>query len=457
MSTELEAASAEPIAPAKRTTVAAGSVARSLAEAVWALFSLVTGVIVARHLGAAGKGMVSSIGYLAALVGPAVTFGLGEAGVTLTRSHGRSLREAAQASVVWIALASVFGAALLVAFIFLQFSNDLDHLEGATLSAIVAVPALATWYTLALLIEAEGGLLATSAIKVVIALVTLVATAVFVLKMELAVAGAIAAIAGGFVVGALLCIGWLWRKRGVVARPRWSAGFLREALRLGLPIQGSFVLVGLAARADLLIVQVIKGATITGYYSVALTMGQVVAYGPVALSAASFPVAAGFRLTEVVPFIERAGRTAVAAGVVSAVVFLPALPVLLPLLFGPGFSQAVDIAFVLVPGGILHGLQWITCRLWAAQGRGGLLAVSSAASLVSMIVLALALVPSEGAMGAAIASLTSSVIGTAIALAGHRRFADGHASLVRFLPGPADFGRIARLPVQLWRRLAASV
>ncbi len=139
--------------------------------------------------------------------------------------------------------------------------------------------------------------------------------------------------------------------------------------------------------------QVIKGATITGYYSVALTMGQVVAYGPVALSAASFPVAAGFRLTEVVPFIERAGRTAVAAGVVSAVVFLPALPVLLPLLFGPGFSQAVDIAFVLVPGGILHGLQWITCRLWAAQGRGGLLAVSSAASLVSMIVLALALVP----------------------------------------------------------------
>ncbi len=70
MSTELEAASAEPIAPAKRTTVAAGSVARSLAEAVWALFSLVTGVIVARHLGAAGKGMVSSIGYLAALVGP---------------------------------------------------------------------------------------------------------------------------------------------------------------------------------------------------------------------------------------------------------------------------------------------------------------------------------------------------------------------------------------------------
>src|SRR5215218_3082575 len=148
MSTEVGAASAQPIAPEKRTTVAAGSVARSIAEAVWALFSLFTGVVVARHLGAAGKGMVSSIGYLAALVGPAVTFGLGEAGVTLTRSRGRSLRDAARATVAWIIVASVLGAALLVVFIIFQFSNDLDNLEGATLSAIVAVPAMATWYAL---------------------------------------------------------------------------------------------------------------------------------------------------------------------------------------------------------------------------------------------------------------------------------------------------------------------
>jgi len=259
-----------------------------------------------------------------------------------------------------------------------------------------------------------------------------------------------------FVVGALLCIGWLWRKRSVLAWPRWSAAFVRDALRIGLPIQGSFLLVGLAARADLLIVQVIKGATATGYYSVALTMGQVVAYGPVALSAASFPVAAGFQLKEVVPFIERAGRTAVAAGVVSAIVFLPALPFVLPLLFGAGFSQAVDLAFVLVPGGILHGLQWVTCRLWAAQGRGSLLAVSSAATLVTMIALALVLVPAGGAMGAAVASLVSSVVGAVIAVGGHRRFAGGHGSLVGFVPGPADFGRIARLPQMLWRRLTAS-
>ena len=456
MSTELEAALAPPPATRGRTSVAAGSVARSLAEATWAAFSLVTGVIVARHLGAAGKGMVSSIGYLAALVGPAVTLGIGEAGVTLTRSRGESVRDAVRTTLALVTVASVAGAALLVGFIVLQFSNEMDHLEGATLSAVVSVPAMGTWYALALLIEAEGGLLATSAIKVLIAVVTLIATAVLVLHFQLAVAGAVAAMAGGFLVGALLMAAWLWRYRGAVPMPRFKPSFLREALPIGIPIQGSYLLVALAARADLLIVQLIKGSTAAGFYSVALTMGQVVAYGPVALSAASFPVAAGFRLKEVVPFIERAGRTAVAAGVVCAIVFLPALPVVLPLLFGAGFSSAVAVSVVLVPAGVLHGLQWITCRLWAAQGRGALLAVSSAVSLVSLIALALVLVPAEGAMGAGIASLASSALGTAVALGGHIRFASGHGSLRGFLPGVADFQQIARLPQVAWRRLSSS-
>src|SRR4051794_30296776 len=198
MSTEVEAAIAQPAAAQRRPTIAAGSVARSMAEAAWALFALFTGVIVARHLGATGKGMVSSIGYMAALVGPAVTLGLGEAGVTLTRARGAALRDAVGATPAFVALTSIVGAGVLVLFVVLQFRHELNHLEGATLAAVISVPAMAIWFALSLLVEAEGGLLASSAIKVLIGIVTAAATAILVLRFELAVAGAVAAMAGGF-------------------------------------------------------------------------------------------------------------------------------------------------------------------------------------------------------------------------------------------------------------------
>lgn len=446
-----------PAAEAPRTSVAAGSLARSSAEGLVALFSLITGVLVARHLGPSGKGNVSSIGYLVAIVAPAVTLGLGEAGVTLTRGRGAGLERAVRATVACVLVASVAGAAVLVLFIVIQFNGRLNQLEGATAAAVLAVPAMALWYSLSLLVEAEGGLIASSVIKVVIAVVTVVVTAALVLALELAIAGAVAALAAGFIAGALLSAGWLWRRRGVVALPRWDRGYLRTAMRLGLTVQTSYLLVGLAARGDLLVVQLANGATAAGVYSVALTMGQLVAYGPIALAAASFPVSAALRAGDVVPFVERAGRTAVAAGLLSAIVFAPILPFLVPRLFGSGFSHAVAPALVLIPVGVLQGLQWIVCRLWAAQGRGSLLMSSSALTLAVMLAIAIPLVPAYGAMGAAIASLAASVAGAATAVAGHRRFAGGTGSIAGFVPQASDLGRIIGLLRPIMRRLRAGL
>jgi O-antigen/teichoic acid export membrane protein len=132
------------------------------------------------------------------------------------------------------------------------------------------------------------------------------------------------------------------------------------------------------------------------------------------------------------------------------------MPFILPALFGSGFSHAVGMSLILLPAGILHGLQWVTCRLWAARGRGTLLAVSFGTTLVVMIGLDFVLVPAEGGLGAAIASLISSAVGVAVAVAGHRRFAEGSASLRMFLPGIADVRRILTLPKAAWRRLGGA-
>jgi O-antigen/teichoic acid export membrane protein len=235
--------------------------------------------------------------------------------------------------------------------------------------------------------------------------------------------------------------------------PSWDRPYLKRALWIGLPVQASYLLLGLSARVDLLIVQLFKGLSAAGLYSVALTTGQLVFYGPVAVAVASYPVAAALPRDTVTPFVERAARTAVAVGILSAVVLVPVLPIVIPALFGPGFAGSVSAALILLAGGILQGLQWVTCRMWAAQGRGGLLALSCGVVLGTMIVVDLVLVPAYGGRGAAVGSVIATAVGTIVALAGHCRYG-ADARLTGFIPRGADFLRIVDMARGIVRRVA---
>src|SRR5689334_10670059 len=165
MPVDVDAPGATATATRPRTSVAAGSVARSIGEAAWAAFALVTGVIIARHLGPAGKGVVSSMSYMVALIAPAATFGLGEAGVTRSRT-GEDMRRVLGATIVFLAASTAVGAALLFGVLVVQFGNDLAIFHAATVAAMISVPAMAGWMAFSLFVEAEGGLIASSAIKV---------------------------------------------------------------------------------------------------------------------------------------------------------------------------------------------------------------------------------------------------------------------------------------------------
>ncbi|MCW2990395.1 MAG: polysaccharide biosynthesis protein [Solirubrobacterales bacterium] len=437
----------EPRASARRS-VERGSVARFAAEALWALLALLTGVLIARHLGPDGKGTVSSIGYLVALIAPAATLGLGEAGVTLLRGRGWSLRDVVGGMLPLILAASALGAGLVVLFIVIQFGDRLSTLELSILGAALSVPWMALWYALSLLVEAEGGLVASSVIKIVTAATTTVATVVLVLQSELAVAGAVMATGIGFAAGALLTVAWLWR-RHAPPQPRWNPSFRRQALPVGLPINASALLMGLSARADLLIVQVVKGATTAGLYSVALTFGQLVAYGPIAIAVASYPVAARLPDQAMADFVPQVSRMAAAASLLSAAVLLPTLPFVLPALFGSGFDGAVGTTMILVPAGVLFAVEWVTCRMWAAHGRGGLVARAFTISLGTMVAGDLLLVPEFGATGAAIAALVSSAVGAGAALVGHAGYSETPFALGQWVPHARDFRRILSLPARL--------
>lgn len=410
---------------------------RLVGELTFAALALLTALMVARDLGPAGKGIVSTLSYLIALVAPACVLGLAEVGVTMTKRREVSDAHALGALLGTVALTSVMGAALVVLMVIGEYRAYLGILEGATLAAVVSVPCMALFTGLSLLADGRGAVYVSTAAKVVSALVTALATFVLVWWLELAIAGAITAIGLGFGSGAALAGWWLWRHGGR-QRPRWSASYVRRAVRLGLPVQGSILLFTLASRADLLVVQIISGPAEAGLYSVSLTMGQLASYAPIAVAVAAFPVAAGLDRAEAAHFVERIVRAGTAGALVAAVALGALLPVLIPALFGASFRDAVVPALILLPAGVMWGMQLMVCRLWAAQGEGGLLLRSSSALLATLLLGDFALVPSMGGTGASIAAVAASLVAVVVAVRGHLALAGEHGSATRLFPRVGD-------------------
>ena len=104
--------------------------------------------------------------------------------------------------------------------------------------------------------------------------------------------------------------------------------------------------------------------------------------------------------------IGKAARQSVVLVLAVGVLIAVALP-LVPLVYGPDFSDAVVLGFILLPGVLLLGIANILGTLIVALGRPGVLL--RIALLVTPVTIALyvVLIPAMGAEGAALASSIS--------------------------------------------------
>lgn len=435
------------------TSVSKASAARLAADGSSAVLALLTGSIVARHLGAAAKGTVSTLSYLVALFATASALGLGEAAATMIGKRHSDPRQVAPATVGILLASLPLGAICLLGAAWTQFDHAWRDLRSPILVACVALAFTTLAAVLGLLMEAQQHLLLASIVRATMGFVTASATGLFVLVFGWSVTGAVGATALAALTGVVI-LAVLLLRHGVPLRPRWNAAYLRPALRLGVPIQVSLLLVVLAARVDLLLVRELAGSKATGYYSVALTMGQLSSYLAIALSAGSYPRLANLEEVHVLGFSALLGRTALAGSIVGGVVLAGVLPWLTPVAFGSGFRPAVQPALILLVSGVFGSLQWVLCRANAARGRPASLLLSYGCSLAVMVVLDVALIPPWGLAGAATASVASALIGLIVVLGSYRRAFGPDAALLRFAPRAADFMTVVSLPIRLAREVS---
>ena len=414
------------------------SAVRLAATLVSYLAGAVVAVITARWLGPSGKGIAALIGLLAGLVTRVAVLSLGEAAVVLV-GKGAARREAAIGVVLaFSAWSSLAGAAVFAGVAVALLSPDSGSVWAAIGLGALSIPLLVLTDVFSQLLLLEKRVMGASVVFAVVSLVTLIATAILIIPLDLEVPGAVAATAVGGIAGVVTAV-----RGDLLVAPRLDRIVLRKALAYGIPAESGVLLTQAAARLDLVLVFALAGSADAGIYSVALTVGALANLAPAAIAFAAFPRLA--RQPDVegsIPVLARLGRMAVLSSILTALPIAAGAAVVIGPLFGQEFEAAVVPAVILTAAGVAWGLQWTLTRAVAALGKPALLVSSFGTALVVMVGLDLVLIPSNGLDGAAVASGIGSLAGLAVCLRALRAHGLGFRELV---PTGADLGVLKNL------------
>jgi O-antigen/teichoic acid export membrane protein len=436
-------------APGPTGSLAVNSTVRLASDLGTFVLSIVSAIVTARWLGPSDKGVLSTLMFVAALAILGATMGLGDAAIVEMNRRRTSLATALSSTVAAVALLACIGAAAVLGISWLLFSERWSDTSTAVVLAAVAVPVSALSSVLSQVLNAGERITLTSAVAFLGTVLSTIGLGVFIVALGWSVAGGVLATLAGAAIGLLILIGALGPGRAAL-RPRWDRAYLSRAIRYGVVVQLSYLVLSLAARADLLVVYELSGSAAAGQYSVSLTLGTLVAYAAAAMMYAGFPRLAGLDEAAALELTGRIFRLGTAAATVTAAALLVFVPLAVGPLFGSAYDAATLPALLLLPGGIFYSGQFILSRSSAAAGHPGVLIRTFGTSLATMLLLDLLLVPIWGISGAALAATLSSAAGLAVCIAHHRRAFDTvREELAYFVPRAADFVGFGRYAIAL--------
>jgi O-antigen/teichoic acid export membrane protein len=186
---------------------------------------------------------------------------------------------------------------------------------------------------------------------------------------------------------------------------RTDLSLLAQMIRYGIKFHVSILAGAIIFRADLLVVNHFRGADEAGVYSVATQFGMLLMLLPSVIATLLFP-----RVTAEQDV--RGETTALVTRYTALITFVcsvAAVPFsfLLPLIYGPAFTDATWLLLILLPGVYLVGIESVLVQHFNALGVPRAIPIYWVITLVANLLLVFYLVPRLGARGAAIASTLS--------------------------------------------------
>jgi O-antigen/teichoic acid export membrane protein len=440
---------AEEETPRVRRTVGSGAAVTTVASLATTAAGGLLGILMARILGPADMGSYTLASTTLFVLLTVASLGI-QAGTTYyVGGRGWPPAEAFDqlqiASLVVGAVVSAIGAVLAV-----LLSDSLFRQLSLTdlLPVLIALPFALSWtFTMALA-------LAVDAYETAAMLPLLSVAGALVLATVLALAdglqGAILGLALGHVLATLL--GWAWRRRrldrpahGWVSRT-WAR--LRRATLFGGQVQFPQVLQLVCYRGDLFVLNAVAAASTVGHYAVALTLSEVGMVLPRALAAVILPRIADLDASGEADHQNMVVTKSVRHTLVLIPVICVALVIgnlLIPLVFGADYKEAVGPGLILVPGVAGVGLASVLAATVIGRGMPRYQVIVAVTVTPPTLLLYGLLIPAWEAYGAAIASTASYLAGLGVTWWGFKRVTGlGLRDVLPRRDDLADYGALLR-------------
>jgi O-antigen/teichoic acid export membrane protein len=373
-----------------------------------AVLGLANVLIIARSLGAAGRGDVALLITIGTISSFLAAFGIQEANANIAGQEPERRRSLATNSLL---LALLLGGATagLVGGLIAAFPAVGGEVEPALLPvSLVIIAVLLVRTYLMFLVQADYHFGITNLAWVVSPVTSVILNLTLALAGVLSVATAIGAWALGQLVAAGVLVVHVARRVGF-GRPDWQLA--RRSLLFGAQTHlGRFMGVG-TYRIDQWFVGAIAGSRELGRYSVAVAWAEILYYVSGVLVMIQRPDLVRATQEEAVRLGARVQRVAVIIALPLAVGLIVVAPLLCVTLFGDEFGGSVDDLRVLALGVVgIVTLDLLGSAL-NAQRRPMLASAGSGVAFATTIALDILLIPHLGGLGAAIATAAAYTAG----------------------------------------------
>ncbi len=379
-----------------------GSYGTNIAMAV---LSLANVLVISRALGPTGRGEVAfliTVGYLTAQF---ASLGVQQANANIGGSEPEAQPSLATNSL-GISLGLGIVAIGVLAVLIGAFPAVGAHSGSlARWIAFASIPAVIFADYLATLMQSDYRFAPVNVAAIVAPLAIIAANGALALAGLLTPTRAVAAWAGGQLIRTLALAGYMGLRGRGFGRP--EPALARRMLGFGLRTHATRVMSFGNYRLDQWLVGSIAGARELGLYSVAVAWSEGLFFLPNALAAVQRPDLVRASPGEAYVRARRAHLVGQAVTLLLALVMIAFAGPLCTVVFGPAFHGSVAELRILALGGFgIAALKQLGDAL-TAQRKPLLESIAMAAAFVLTLALDIVLIPLEGGVGAAIASVTA--------------------------------------------------
>ncbi len=387
-------------------------------------FQIATGIVTGRILGPAGKGEQAAMILWPLVLSNAMIMGLPNSLIYNLKRHPEEKSQLVSAVLM---LGGAFAAvAALIGIVFipqLMRSYSADAIHSAQWFMLYTPVGVILLITIAAL-RAEDDFTSPSIFSFFTSFITLIVLCL------LALVGMLTPLTAGltYLLGILPGFCWIFMRLWRLFRPRLRniRSSCQRLMRYGLRSYGIDLIGALSTQVGQVLVVSFLPPAAMGLYVVAYSLSRILDVFQYGIVTVLFPKAAARSIEEVVVMTGRAARVGAALFVTVGSALALLSPMLLRLLYGSEYMEAVTVLRILLIEMVLTSATSILVQAFMALGRPGTVTIFQGIGLGLSIPLMLVLIPRYGLVGAGLALLCSSLVRLILVLISYPLFLKVH-------------------------------